>query len=363
MESKVRVGVIGTSPFAEWMHLSPLASHPDAEITAICGRSRGRAEEVARRFGIPKVYSDARELIHSAVDAVVIVTPDDLHYPLTMQALGAGKHVFCEKALAMNQAQAREMYETAEAKKRIHMTLFTFRVHPAFAQMRALVGEGYAGKLFQGQLSYLLSLGRNTAYQWRADSRHSNGMVADLGSHLVDLARLIFGEVRAVAARNVFYNPRTLPDGGRLDQNNDSAVLLLEFVSGAQATFQVSALAHQGDSYQRIRVEANGSGGTLALDWPVRGGPLLVGAREEDQPLLPVAIPEALWRGADPALDPPARFDRFYHIAPVGERLFIDSILSNTQPSPSFYDGWKAQQVIDAALEASRTRQWVEVKE
>ncbi len=184
MTSKVRVGVIGTSPFAESMHLAPLASHPQAEIAWICGRNRARAEEVAQRFAIPRVTTDAAELIRADVDAVVIVTPDDLHYPLTMAALEANKHVFCEKALAMNAAQAREMYETAEKKRRVHMTLFTFREHPALAHMRVLVEQGYAGKLFQGQLSYLLSLGRHHDYLWRADSRHSNGMVADLGSHL-----------------------------------------------------------------------------------------------------------------------------------------------------------------------------------
>lgn len=363
MTSKVRVGVIGTSPFAESMHLGPLASHPQAEIAAICGRNRARAEEVARRFSIPNVFTDAHDLIRSAVDAVVIVTPDDLHYPLAMAALRENRHVFCEKALAMNQAQAREMYETAEQKRRVHMTLFTFRAHPAVQHMRALVGQGYAGRLFQGQLSYLISLGRHNQYLWRADSRHSNGMVADLGAHLVDLARLVFGEVRAVAARTAFYIPRALPDGGALAQNNDSAVLLLEFASGAQATFQVSSLAHQGSSYQNIRVEAFGSGGTLALEWPVAQGASLLGAQQEGQPLAPLAVPEDLWGGADPALDPPARFEQFYRLAPVGERLFIDAILSGTQPAPSFYDGWKAQQVVDAALDAARIREWVEIDE
>jgi predicted dehydrogenase len=227
--------------------------------------------------------------------------------------------------------------------------------------MRSLVEAGFAGQLFQGQLSYLISLGRNHDYLWRADSRHSNGMIADLGSHLIDLARLLLGDVRAVAARSAFYYPRSAPDGGRLEQNNDSAVLLLEFAGGAQATFQVSSVAHQGESFQTIRLEVHGTRGTLGLDWPNKTGPALVGASGEGQPILPLAVPEELWLGADPAFDPPARFDHFYVTAPVGERLFIDSILAGTPASPSFYDGWKAQQVVDAAIAAARTRRWVEV--
>ncbi len=82
----------------------------------------------------------------------------------------------------------------------------------------------------------------------------------------------------------------------------------------------------------------------------------------EGQALLPIPAPEELWCGADPALDPAARFEQFYRVAPIGERLFINSIVSGTQSSPSFYDGWKAQQVVDAAMEAASTQRWVEIE-
>ena len=116
MSDKVRVGVVGTSWFADLMHLPNLKSHVHAEIAAICGRNRDRAEEMARKYEIPLVYTDYREMIDKGdLHAVVIVTPDDVHYPITMDALDAELHVLCEKPLALDAAHAKRMYERAEA--------------------------------------------------------------------------------------------------------------------------------------------------------------------------------------------------------------------------------------------------------
>src|SRR6187200_2721915 len=106
MTDRVRVGVVGTSWFTTTFHLASLASHPDAELTAICGRDRERAHGVAADHHIPHVFTDYREMIASGLlDAVVVVTPDALHFPITMAALDAGLHVMCEKALALNAAR------------------------------------------------------------------------------------------------------------------------------------------------------------------------------------------------------------------------------------------------------------------
>ena len=91
MPGEVRVGVIGTSWWADDMHLPSIKSHPQARLAAICGRNRERAEEMAAKYDIPLVYTDYREMIaKGGLDAAVISTPDDLHYPITMAALDAG---------------------------------------------------------------------------------------------------------------------------------------------------------------------------------------------------------------------------------------------------------------------------------
>src|SRR3954447_20126773 len=116
MQRTIRVGLIGTTRYAEGMHLRSLQSHPRAEIIAICGRNRERAAEVAARHGIPLVFTDYQQMLTTAgLDAVVIVAPDELHYPITMDALATGLHVLCEKPLATTATEARAMYERAEA--------------------------------------------------------------------------------------------------------------------------------------------------------------------------------------------------------------------------------------------------------
>jgi predicted dehydrogenase len=91
---RVRVGVVGTSRFAEILHLAPLQSHAGAEVVALCGRNREHAQEVATKYGIPQVVPDWRELIERGnLQALVVVTPDDLHHPMVMAALDAGLHV------------------------------------------------------------------------------------------------------------------------------------------------------------------------------------------------------------------------------------------------------------------------------
>lgn len=110
----LRVGVVGTSWWADWMHLPSLKSHPHAQISAICGRDRARADAMASKYGIRQVFTDYREMIEQAdLQALIVSVPDDLHYAITMAALAAGLHVLCEKPLASTAKQAREMYETA----------------------------------------------------------------------------------------------------------------------------------------------------------------------------------------------------------------------------------------------------------
>ena len=140
MTQQVRVGIIGTSWWADAMLLPSVSSHPGAKLAALCGRDRGRADEMAQKYSVEQVYTDYQKMLGSGqLDAVIVATPDDLHYAMTMDALEAGHHVLCEKPLALKAADARAMYEKAEAKRLKHMTLFTWRWMPHFQYVRNLV--------------------------------------------------------------------------------------------------------------------------------------------------------------------------------------------------------------------------------
>ena len=155
MTDRVRVGVVGTSWFAKTFHLASLASHPEADLVAICGRDRERADGVAVDHSIPHVYTDYREMIASGrLDALVVVTPDALHFPITMAALDAGLHVMCEKALALNADQARQMHDAAEASGLVNMVGYIWRCVPPFNYVHYLIAEGYLGRCHHAHFQY-----------------------------------------------------------------------------------------------------------------------------------------------------------------------------------------------------------------
>ncbi len=123
MNSRVRVGIIGTTRYAEGAHLRSLLSHPRADVISICGRDRDRAADVAGRHSIPMVFTDYQEMFVAAqLDAVVIVAPDEQHYPMTMDALDAGLHVLCEKPLATTAATARAGSVRTQFRRRCPLT-------------------------------------------------------------------------------------------------------------------------------------------------------------------------------------------------------------------------------------------------
>ena len=358
MSDKVRVGIIGTSWWTEFMFLPSLGSHPAAEIAAICGRNRERGEALADQHGIEAVFTDYEALIKEAhVDAVVIATPDDLHFPMTMAALEAGLHVLCEKPLANNATQARQMYEKAEAAGVKHMVLYTWRWLPQFQYLKHLVDSGFIGRCYHANFRFLGGYGRSAEYAWRYDGQRCNGMVGDLGSHMIDFARWFVGDIKKVTAQLGYYVAHESHNEQPLVPTNDAVYIMLQFENQAQGTIQTSAVSHQADRGMKIEVELYGEAGSLEVNFPLFGaeaGPKIRGARHDDEAFTVIEVPPAFYEG----IDLTNVVDVFVKQS-VGSRLFIDSILEDRLPSPNFYDGLKAQEVIDAALTSHQDEGWI----
>lgn len=352
MTAKIRVGVVGTSWYSEMMHLANIKNHPGAELYAICGRNRTRLEELATKFSIPQVYTDYQAMIDRAkLHALVVATPDDLHYPISMAALDAGLHVLCEKPLAMNATQAKEMLDKAEAVGVKHMVFLTYRWMPFYKYIRQLIDQGYLGKWFFINAHHGGDYGRE--YMWRFDRQRANGILGDLGSHMIDLARWLVGEITQVSGQlNTFYD-RPGPDGQPMDPANDAAIVTLRFANGAQGVIQVNAVAQMGEIGHQQHVVLCGEEGTLEVNFAVFGGAEIRGIRKEEKKFHKLEIPEALWETED-------RNDFFKLTA--GDRAFIDTILTDREPEPSFWDGYQVQVVIDAAKESHQQGKWIAIK-
>ncbi|HJZ45700.1 MAG TPA: Gfo/Idh/MocA family oxidoreductase, partial [Roseiflexaceae bacterium] len=292
MDELVRIGIVGTSWWADLLHLPSLKSHPHATLAAICGRNHNRAEEMAKKYDIPLVFTDYRDMIaRGNLHALVISTPDDLHYPITMDALDAGLHVLCEKPLALNAAQARAMYERAESVGVKHMTFFTWRWMPHFRYLRDLIDGGYIGRCFHCQLRFLGGYGRDGQYGWRFDRHRANGILGDLGTHMVDLARWFVGDIARVSAHLSTFIARPGADNQPLDPANDSALVLIEFVNGTQGVIEVSAVAHVGARGMDQGIVLHGASGTLEADVFFGTGVEIRGAQHDEQDFGLLAVP------------------------------------------------------------------------
>ncbi len=357
----VRLGLIGTSSWMDISHLPIFKADPRVEMVAICGRNRARAQEMATKYGIPIVFTDYRELIaRGQLDALVIGTPDDEHYAMTMAALDAGLHVLCEKPLALKTADAQAMVEKAEAQGVRHMTFYTWRWMPHYRYMRELIDQGAIGRLYHGHFSFFMGFGRKGDYRWRFDGTRANGILGDSGSHMFDLARYLVGDIARVSASLASHVQREpLPDQP-LEPANDSAMALLDFVNGAQGTVQLSALARVDDPMLEQQVTLHGEAGSLVANFKIGAGPKLQIA-QGNEPFQPVTIPAHLMTGIDPAQPFMTQLVPMFVHQPIGCRLFIDAILAQQPVVPSFYEGWKVQQVIDAAIASHETAQWVAV--
>lgn len=356
MVEQVRLGIVGTSWWADMALLPALSAHPRAEVVALCGRTRERAEEMAGKYGVPTVFTDYHEMYERAgLDAAVVASPDDLHYAVTMDALDAGLHVLCEKPMALTLADAQSMLNKAEAANVKHMVNFTQRSVPATQYMKELIDGGYLGQPYECALAFIAGYGRDGEYGWWSDRRRANGVLGDLGSHIADLACWLVGDVAEVSALLDTFIARPGPDGGALDPANDAATLALRFANGAQGTIQVSAVAHLGDRGMQQQVSIYGAQGTLEAEFSFSGGWELRGARGGEPQIRPLPIPERIVGQVDPTQPPLDQLIHRWLTQSIGPRAFIDAIVEDCPAAPSFADGVKAQAVIEAALRSAGT--------
>jgi predicted dehydrogenase len=366
MTGQVRIGVAGTSWWADAMYLPALAHHPLADVRAITGARPEHTREVAATWGIPAAFDSFEAMLESSeLDAVLILTPNVHHHAMTMAALERGLHVLCEKPLALDSTQAREMTEAAERLGVVTMCPFTYSFMPFARYTKHLVDEGWLGRPYHLDLRYFSGYGRDGGYMWRLDPGIAGaGVVADLGSHWIYVARWLFGDIEAVSAlfgRSVARGAR--PDGRAYTPAEDSAIVSLEFTNGATGSIHVSAVAHEPTPFGQLHAwDLHGSDGTLhvACDWD--RVERVEGARAGDAALHELPIPDRFYEGVRRGSVPDTYRDTFRardHMA----RGFVTAIATGQAAVPSFRDGWLVQRVIDAAVRSAAESRRVAIAE
>jgi predicted dehydrogenase len=190
--SPLRMGVLGAARIVPTALLTPARSVAEVAITAIAARDPRRAGAFAKRHGIPRVLASYDELVDDPdIDAVYNPLPNGLHCAWTIRALGAGKHVLCEKPLASNAAEAEQMAEAAERAGRVLMEAFHWRYHPLAARMLATVADGTLGRVqrIETNMCVPLLLPGNIRYDYGL----GGGAMMDTGCYAVHMLRHLAG--------------------------------------------------------------------------------------------------------------------------------------------------------------------------
>jgi predicted dehydrogenase len=347
------------------MYLPALQNHAYARVAAICGRNPERAQQMADRWNIPSTYTDFEDMLASGeLDAVIVASSNDTHYPMTVRALEAGLHVLCEKPLALSYEQAAEMARLAQEKGVKHLTPFTYACMPTARYLKELIDGGYLGTPYHLNLRYYTGYGRESTYLWRFDvGKAGAGAVGDIGSHFIYLARWFFGEITGVFARlgTMVERPATGPDGQPYEQADDSALLTLQFASGALGSIHATTVAYEATPFGQVhQMEFHGSEGTLHsfTDWD--RVQRVSGARVGDGSVRDIEIPEHIWQGARRDTVHNTYRDVFRR-QEVMTRAFVTAVAENRPVRPDFSDGAAVQRVVEAAQQSHRKGCWVEL--
>ena len=262
-------------------------------VTVMSGRDAGAVAAAAAAYGVPVTVTDWRELIsRDDVDVVDICTPPGTHAEIAQAAAAAGKAVLCEKPLALTYPEAAAALAAVTSAGVHHAVGFNYRRLPAVALMRRMVADGAVGEVRLWRATWLSDefTDPDTPYDWRFDRQMGGTTIADLGSHLIDMALWMAGEIRSVCAQSgTFIAERPLPGGPggaagaaagvQAVTVDDASSALLRFESGALGTMEVARAAVRRPC--DFTVEVNGSRGTLVFDYP-RLNELRYGRADDD---------------------------------------------------------------------------------
>ena len=384
--TKLNVAIIGQNFMGKahshaWLNAPRFFDLPlNPVLRVACARDQGGLKRFAENWGWQETASDWREVVaRDDVDVIDSCTPTDLHAEIAIEAARHGKHVFCEKPIALTAAEARAMLDAVTAAGVTHYLNHNYRRVPAVALARRLIDEGFVGRIYHWRSAYLQDWIADPSFPlvWHLQkSRAGSGPHHDLGSHLIDLARYLVGEVASVSALSTtFVSERPLPGAGAATFSagsggagqmgtvdvEDAMSLLTEFEGGALGSFEVSRFAPGRKNHNTF--EIYGSDGSIVWDLermnelqvfsvhdPAHAqGFRTIIATENQHPYV-----AAWW--------PPGHLIGYEHTFHHAVADFVRAVASGERVRPDFEDGLREATVIDAALEAAASGSRVRVR-
>lgn len=348
------------------MYVWPTAYYPQREL--IVEVNDALAAESRQRFGFNRAGTDWRQAVEDPeIDVVDVLVPNVLHYDVVMAAIEAGKHVICEKPLALDAERARRMADAAEAAGIVNQVGFNWRLTPAIQLAKKLIDEGAIGEIRSVRSFWLGEFFNDPSVPlvWRFQKEQAgSGALGDVGSHAIDFSRFLAGEITEVqGVQQYFIKERPLPggEGTGAVEVDDATAFMVRFESGATGYIESSwaAPGHKSDA----GFEITGSTGSLSFTWERMSELRFYDGRDaadrQGYRTILVGPPhpygEHFW--------PVPGYQIGYSDTKVIQILdFIQAVSGEkAAPQTTFRDGLRSTLVEEAVMESARTGQWTKV--
>jgi predicted dehydrogenase len=376
------VGIAGTG-FIGPAHVEALRRN-GIQVLGLAEDTPENARAKASELGIPRAYDTFEAMLKDPdIDVVHLATPNLLHYPYAKAALLAGKHVVCEKPLAMSAIESSELVKLAQELKRVNVINFNIRMYPMVQQARSLVQAGELGKLFILQGSYLQDwLLFDTDWNWRLEPGLGGTLraVGDIGSHWLDLMTFVTGlRVEEVYADfKTFHTTRKKPSKpletftGKLLQpsdyidqpifTEDYATILLHYEQGVHGVVTVAQIC--SGRKNRLFFEINGAKSSLAWDGE-RPNELWIGNRTAPNQVVmkdpSLLTPEARQTASYPGGHAEGFPDTFKQLYKKVYSYIFTGDFSQKPDFPTFADGHYEMVLCDAIAQSAKEKAWVKI--
>ena len=367
---RIGVGLIGTGFMGKCHAMAygavkaVFGDVPTIDRVTLCDVDKAHAAKTADEFGFAKSTTEWRDLLNDpSIHLISITSPNGLHREMAVAALAAGKHVWCEKPMALTLADAEAMTAAARASDRMTALGYGYLRNPALQFARQLIGEGAIGEVFdfRGSVDEDYMADPQLPWSWRLTAKDAGlGTLGDLTVHLISLAQELMGGIKSLCAMvDVVHRERPVPGGGTANvENDDVAHALLRFTSGARGVMTSSRVAHGRKN--GLKVEVHGSKGMLWLD-----------NERMNELNLYIAEGSADRRGFRRILSAPQHpaYGRFcpapghglgfneLKVIELAELLY--AIIGRPSASVNFERGLSIETVIHAFARSSKSGQWV----
>ncbi|WP_047599940.1 Gfo/Idh/MocA family protein [Pseudomonas sp. RIT288] len=337
------------------------------------------ARDAAKQYGFAEYTTDWRDVINRPdVDIVDICTPNDTHAEIAIAAALAGKHVMCEKPMAMTVADAEKMQAAAQKTGVVTMVSYNYRHTPAIQMAKKLIDEGRIGKILSFRGYYLQDWGADpsTPLSWRFNkAKAGSGTLGDIGTHVIDAARLLVGEFASVnSIVKTFIAERPLPAGrffgpagqassekGQVDVD-DAALTMIHFTNGVYGTIEVTRNAW--GHHNQLGFEIHGTKGSIAFDYQ-RLNELRVAFADDPADTFGF---RTIYSGPHQPFG-----DKLWPVAGMGQGYidvksiewynFLKAIAEKAPASPNFDDGLQIERIAEAILNSGVSGNWEEIEQ